>query len=139
EWQDVVSHCLVKDQRDKNEEGYIAFDRASFRYGAETVRVGDWESESGAHAGGVVFEEVRQIVQSRIEIALRPLHHLISIVVPALNEEATVQQVLRELVQLDLSSFGVSKEIILVDGGSTDRTVEFAKSVRGVKVLASPK
>jgi 2-phospho-L-lactate transferase/gluconeogenesis factor (CofD/UPF0052 family) len=137
QWEDMVSQFLVQDQRDKNEEGYIPFDQTSFRHRADTVRVGDWESESGGHSGGIVFEELRQIVQSRIEIALNPLPHLVSIVVPALNEQATVERVLRELVQLDLSSLGISKEIILVDGGSTDRTVELAKSIRGVKVLAS--
>lgn len=137
QWVEVVSQFLVQDQRDKNEEGYIPFDQTSFRYRAETVRVGDWEAESGGHSGGVIFEELRQIVQSRIEIALNPLPHLVSIVVPALNEQATVEHVLRDLVQLDLSPLGISKEIILVDGGSTDRTVELAKSVRGVKVVSS--
>jgi glycosyltransferase involved in cell wall biosynthesis len=98
--------------------------------------VGDWEAGSGGHAGGIIFEELRQIVQSRIEISLKPLHHLVSIIVPALDEERTVEHVLRELVQLDLSSLGISKEILVVDGGSTDRTVELAKQIRGVKVLA---
>jgi 2-phospho-L-lactate transferase/gluconeogenesis factor (CofD/UPF0052 family) len=138
QWEEVVSQFLVQDQRDRNEEGYIPFDQRSFRHRAETVRVGDWESESGGHSGGIVFEELRQIVQSRIEIALNPLPHLVSIIVPALNEQATVERVLRDLVQLDLSLLGISKEIILVDGGSSDRTVELAKGTRGVKVLASP-
>jgi 2-phospho-L-lactate transferase/gluconeogenesis factor (CofD/UPF0052 family) len=136
QWEDVVSQFLVQDQREKK-EGHIPFDKASFRYRVDTVRVGDWEADSGEHSGGVVFDELRQIVQSRIEIALNPLPHLVSIIVPALNEQATVEQVLRDLVQLDLSPLSISKEIILVDGGSTDRTVELAKSVRGVKVLAS--
>jgi hypothetical protein len=137
QWEEVVSQFLVQDQRDRNEEGYIPFDQSSFRHRAETVRVGDWESESGGHSGGIVFEELRQIVQSRIEIALNPLPHLVSIIVPALNEQATVERVLRDLVQLDLSPLGISKEIILVDGGSSDRTLELARGIRGVKVLAS--
>ncbi len=102
------------------------------------MRVGDWEADSGGHSGGIIFEELaRQIVQSRIEIDLNPLPHLVSIIVPALNEEATVEGVLGDLVKLDLSALGISKEIILVDGGSTDRTVELAKGVRGVKVVTS--
>jgi len=137
QWEQVVSQFLIQDQRDRNEEGYIPFDQSSFRYRAETVRVGDWEAESGGHSGGIVFEELRQIVQSRIEIALNPLPHLVSIIVPALDEQATVARVLRDLVQVDLSPLGISKEIILVDGGSADRTVELAQGIRGVKVLAS--
>jgi glycosyltransferase involved in cell wall biosynthesis len=43
--------------------------------------------------------------------------------------------VLRNLVQLNLSSLEISKEILLVDGGSADRTVELASKVRGVKVI----
>lgn len=53
----------------------------------------------------------------------------IAAVVPALNEEKTVGNVLRTL--LESKKFN---EIILVDGGSKDRTVEIAKEL-DVKVI----
>ncbi len=47
---------------------------------------------------------------------------LISIIVPALNEEERIAGTLRALRELP-----GEKEILLVDGGSTDRTLEFAR------------
>jgi glycosyltransferase involved in cell wall biosynthesis len=54
-------------------------------------------------------------------------------VVPALNEERTVEETLKRLMALDFQMFELGKEIIFVDGGSTDRTFELAHSVRNVK------
>lgn len=54
----------------------------------------------------------------------------LSILIPAYNEENSIGQVMREIKALDLSSYGVSeKELILIDDGSTDKTVEKAVSV----------
>lgn len=58
---------------------------------------------------------------------------LVSIVVPTLNEEAHIIATLKALQQLS-----GDKEIRVVDGGSTDSTVELARS-QGVTVLEAPK
>ncbi len=59
---------------------------------------------------------------------------MISVIIPALNEEKTIigciESVLKE---------GVPCEIIVADGGSTDRTLELALSQTGVIVTDSPK
>ncbi len=57
----------------------------------------------------------------------------ISIVVPTLNEEAHICATLEALQQLS-----GDKEIVVVDGGSADRTIELARA-QGVKVLEAPK
>jgi len=54
----------------------------------------------------------------------------LSILIPAYNEERSISRVMQEIKSLNLSSCGVSeKEIILIDDGSTDKTVEKATSV----------
>ncbi len=56
---------------------------------------------------------------------------VVSVVIPAYNEEEGIEKVLTELKSLDL---GKNSEIIVVDDGSTDQT--FAKaSIQGVKVI----
>ncbi|WP_190809927.1 TIGR04283 family arsenosugar biosynthesis glycosyltransferase [Flagellimonas sp. S3867] len=60
----------------------------------------------------------------------------ISIIIPVLNEEGFIGDVLQHLGQTS-SSFNI-KEIICVDGGSTDKTVEVVKA-HGGTVLQSKK
>lgn len=54
----------------------------------------------------------------------------ISVVIPVLNEEARLGRALEELGRID----GIG-EMIVVDGGSIDRTVAIARSFAGVKVI----
>ena len=135
EWKDAVTHFFFQRQDAQHTGGapYIPFDEKTFSFPIEAVKLRDWEDQEGRHAGGFVLDELQQIVQSRIDIALQPFRHLVSIVVPALNEERTVEETLKRLMALDFQPFELSKEIIFVDGGSTDKTLELARSVRNIK------
>lgn len=57
----------------------------------------------------------------------------ISIIIPVLNEESYIGELLDHL---KANCSNITREIIVVDGGSTDKTVELAEQ-RGVKVLHS--
>lgn len=50
----------------------------------------------------------------------------LSIIIPTFNEERTIIQVLDKIIKLDLR--GVEKEIIVIDDGSIDSTVEKIKT-----------
>lgn len=144
QWRDAVTHFFVQrnfsagKQDGAQASPYVPFNDKTFRYPIDTVRVRDWESGEGKHHGGYVFDELQQIVQSRIQISMRPLRHLVSIVLPALDEERTIEEVLMHVNALDFGQSGLSKEVILVDGGSRDRTLEIARSIRGVKIFELP-
>lgn len=56
---------------------------------------------------------------------------LISVIIPTLNEEKSLAQTLKSL-----DSFGTDLEIIIADGGSTDTTMQIAKS-SGTKLVTS--
>jgi glycosyltransferase involved in cell wall biosynthesis len=62
---------------------------------------------------------------------------LLSIVVPAFNEAATIEKVLRRVAAQEL---GGPYEVIVVDDGSTDGTAEIAESagIDGVRVVRQP-
>ena len=137
EWEQVVSHFFVQADTagDENRAKYIPFDPSKFIFPLRTVRVRDWEAQEGRHSGGFVLDEIRQIVQGRIDIHLDRLQHMVSILIPVLNEQRTIEEVLKNVVALDFQPLGLSKEVIVIDGASTDRTFEIAQSVRSVKVL----
>lgn len=138
-WPDVVSQFFVQDTGDKlSQAKYVPFDANNFDFPLETVRARDWEALEGRHSGGYVVDELQTIVQSRIDIELERVQHMLSIIVPVLNEERTIADVLKSLTALDFEPYGLTKEVILIDGGSTDSTVEIAKSIRNVKVCQLP-
>lgn len=139
-WPDIVSHFFVH-QTEANtlsQAKYVPFDADNFAFPLETVRARDWESQEGRHSGGYVVDELNTIVQSRIDIELERLQHMLSIVVPVLNEEKTIEDVLKSLLALDFEPLGLTKEIIVIDGGSSDRSAEIARSMRNVKVYQLP-
>jgi 2-phospho-L-lactate transferase/gluconeogenesis factor (CofD/UPF0052 family) len=133
-WNQVVTKFFFQ-QNDPASEApqYVPFDQSRFELPLDAVTARDWEAQDGKHAGSYVMKEIRQLLESRLGTVLHSSPQMVSIVVPALNEEATVAETLQRLSALDLSAFEVSKEIIFVDGGSTDRTLEIARGVSGVK------
>lgn len=62
----------------------------------------------------------------------------ICIILPTLNEEPTIGKVIDEIPRAELERAGYRVELLVVDGASTDRTVEIARSL-GVKVLIEPR
>ncbi|MDR7868616.1 MAG: glucosyl-3-phosphoglycerate synthase [Sporomusaceae bacterium] len=61
--------------------------------------------------------------------------HKVAIILPSLNEERTVGQVIE--TALEVKTAGVADEVILVDSASTDNTVAIAKSY-GIPVFLHP-
>ena len=55
---------------------------------------------------------------------------LISLIVPAFNEEITIENSIQSLIELDYPNY----EIIIIDDGSTDKTLEEAKKFESSRV-----
>src|SRR5688572_16496760 len=68
---------------------------------------------------------------------------LLSILIPAYQEEATIDEILRRVAAVDTEGLGFDKEVIVCDDGSADRTFErataFAASDPRVKVVKHDK
>ena len=64
---------------------------------------------------------------------------MVSIVIPVLNEEKTLDSVLTKLNLLNFQPHGLGKEIIVVDGGSSDSSPEIAQSKEYVRFFELPK
>jgi dolichol-phosphate mannosyltransferase len=52
---------------------------------------------------------------------------LLSILIPAYQEERTIGEVLRQVVAIDTEPVGFRKEVLVCDDGSTDRTVDVVR------------
>ncbi len=118
---------------------YVFFDPATFPYPLDTVVLTDWETKDRGHSGGMVVDEIVSVVNSKLQKKLKPFPHTVSIIVPALNEERTLATVLKDLTQLNLTSLDLGKQIIVVDGGSTDHTLELARKQSDIEIYTLPK
>ena len=62
----------------------------------------------------------------------------ITILMPAVNEEESIGKTINSIPKDKLTSMGYDTEILIVDGGSTDNTVELAKA-QGANVITARK
>ncbi len=60
---------------------------------------------------------------------------MLSIVIPAYNEAASIGHLMGKILQVPVESLGFQKEVLVVDDGSTDQTGEIARGFAQVKVL----
>lgn len=60
--------------------------------------------------------------------------NVLSVVIPAYNEERFIGELLRRVLDVDLTRLGIAKQVIVVDDGSRDRTAAIAGAEPGVIV-----
>jgi 2-phospho-L-lactate transferase/gluconeogenesis factor (CofD/UPF0052 family) len=94
----------------------------------------EWLDTNGKHFGTAVVRQLDKLVKSQLK--LRP--GFISVVIPILNEVNTIERTLNELMK-ELSKINYGYEILLVDGGSDDGTLEVINKIRNddVQLFAS--
>lgn len=116
---------MVKSERD---EPNTFTGAEAERSGSEAISilVDKWFAENTYHAAE--FDHLAELVKLKQAQKLT-----ISLVLPALNEEATVGTVISTVQKMMVEKFPLLDEIILMDSNSTDRTREIASSL-GVPV-----
>ena len=64
---------------------------------------------------------------------------VLSVVIPAYNEERFIGALIEKIDAVDLATLGYAKELIVVDDCSTDRTAAVAAQVAGVRLIRMEK
>jgi dolichol-phosphate mannosyltransferase len=68
-----------------------------------------------------------------------PSFRQLTVVIPAFNEERFIAQLVAKVLAVDLARFQLSKQVIVVDDGSVDRTAEIAAAIPGVTLFKMAK
>ncbi len=63
---------------------------------------------------------------------------VLSIVIPAFNEERFIGELLRRVAAVDLSAYGFFKQVLVVDDCSTDRTADIVRATPNVVYVRQP-
>jgi dolichol-phosphate mannosyltransferase len=64
---------------------------------------------------------------------------LLSVVIPAYNEERYIGTLIEQIQQVDLQSLGIRAELIVVDDCSTDRTAAIVSLIPGIRLIRQPR
>jgi glycosyltransferase involved in cell wall biosynthesis len=97
------------------------------------VRGAVLKSHSAAQASGLFFEEKCQKIPLGMNEDVDSKLSVISVVIPAYNEEKTVRAIIQRAHQI-LRDVGMPYEIVVVDDGSTDETARIASQNNAVLV-----
>jgi 2-phospho-L-lactate transferase/gluconeogenesis factor (CofD/UPF0052 family) len=130
----LITRAFLQQQDLASDHAYVPFDISARRFEGSAVVARNWEAESGRHLGGFILDELLSILRSARAVELQSYRHMVSIVVPVLDEERTIAEVIRSLIELDISDLEIEKEIIVVDGGSTDRTREIVGEHKNIRL-----
>ncbi len=61
----------------------------------------------------------------------------LSIIIPVFNEEKTVREILKKVLDLKLDD--IEKEVVVVDDGSTDKTRQILEQIKNAKIILHKK
>lgn len=95
-----------------------------------STRVDRWFAQNSFHSSE--FDDVQRLLALKEKQGLT-----ISIALPALNEEQTIENVIRTLKTALMDDCPLVDEMVLIDSASTDRTVEIARDC-GIPVFLHP-
>jgi 2-phospho-L-lactate transferase/gluconeogenesis factor (CofD/UPF0052 family) len=132
---DLVTSLIINKDNEKIEEN-IQF-RNLKHLPDEIVKIENWSDKSGKHEIGKIANQILAIAKNMIETKLRPYRNTISIIVPVLNEEKTIEKTIHDLEALSFEEFNLNKEIVYVDGGSADHSLSILKKYKASQVIES--
>jgi glycosyltransferase involved in cell wall biosynthesis len=79
------------------------------------------------------MQEVEKTIFAE-ETIVNKVKNMISVIIPVFNEEKGVESVIKKLQEILFSS-NLSYEIIIVDDGSTDKSVQILEHIEGIKLI----
>ena len=94
----------------------------------------DWEKNEGKHLPNLILKKIFHLNNNPHFFQKNKKYTSVSIILPCLNEERTLKKVLEEISNIKLKDMNLIAEIILVDGGSTDKSVQIAKNFKNIKL-----
>ena len=127
----LIDHYLINkfDEDDKNllaKENYLIYEKK------KNFTLLDWEKGKGLHYPNWLAKKIFSLSNKNSFNKLLP-KSVISIIIPCLNERKTIKKVLAKIQQLKISNFNLVIEVIVVDGGSTDGSINVIKKFKDFK------
>lgn len=92
----------------------------------------DWEKGEGLHYPNWLAKKIFTL-SNKTFLSRQLGKSVVSIIIPCLNERHNIDKVLKKINDLKLVNFDLVIELIVVDGGSNDGSVEIIKKYKNIK------
>ena len=96
----------------------------------------DWEKSTGIHFSGLVLEKIFNLIGYKKYYLEHKSLQSVSIIMPCLNEARTINKVLQNVTDLQKKQSFFTYELIIVDGGSKDKSLNIAKKYKNIKIYS---
>ena len=126
-----VDYYLINkfDEDDKNllkKNNYLTYDKK------KNFTLLDWEKGEGLHYPNWLAKKIFSLSNKNSTNKLLP-KSVLSIVIPCLNEKRTIYKVLNKIRKIKILNFNLVIEVIVVDGGSNDGSINVIKKFKEFK------
>ena len=127
----LVNYYLINkyDEDDVNllkKDNYLVYDKK------KNFTLLDWEKSEGLHYPNWLAKKIFSLSNKKKIVKSLP-KSVLSIVIPCLNEKKKIGRVLKKIQSLKINNFDLVLDVIVVDGGSTDGSINIIRKFKQFK------
>lgn len=117
-------------------KNYLDFDIDLFKFDKQKIHLENWERASGKHLGEYFHNYLIKLYNKKFNRNLKINKNSISIIVLIKNEIKFIDKLKENLAQIELDNSGIPLEILIIDGGSNDGTLEKIRKFTNYRVYS---